>query len=91
MHDVGRRKYGVVTMEAQGIERLFKKRMGRDDRQFIAYSSIQFVEYNRKRVGRDVVISHVGGSRSSGRYQMVGMERFEPPTLCSQGSRPKTR
>lgn len=54
-------KNGVVTMEAQGLERLVKKLVGRDDRQFIPYSSIQFVEHDRKRVGRNVAVLHVGG------------------------------
>lgn len=36
------------------------KIMGWDDRQFIPYRSIQFVDHERKRVG-DVVVLHVGG------------------------------
>ena len=42
---------------------VWRKRLGRDDRQFIPYKSISFVAHDRKRVGRDVVIVNVGATR----------------------------
>lgn len=56
-------KNGEVTLAETGLDRVVKKRLGRDDRQFIPYKSISFVAHDRKRVGRDVVIVNVGATR----------------------------
>lgn len=62
-------KNGTVTMEDKGLTRLVKKLVGKDDRQFIPYSSIGFVEHDRKRMGRDVVFVHVGSSKLEWKVQ----------------------
>lgn len=53
-------KNGTVEFGDKGIERLLKKTLGKDDRQFIPYSSIAMVSHDRKRFGRDVVEVQVG-------------------------------
>ncbi len=51
---------GTVTFGAQGLDRVLKKTLGKDDRQFIPYSSIAMVQHDRKRLGRDEVSVQVG-------------------------------
>ncbi len=52
---------GEVTIGETGLTRVFKKRLGKDDRQFIPYSRITVVEHDRKRLGSDVVTVRVSG------------------------------
>jgi len=49
---------GSATFTAKGLNRTLAKRIGKDDRQFIPYSQIQFVEHDR-RLGSDTVIIHL--------------------------------
>lgn len=51
---------GKISFDQAGLHREIKKTLGKDDRQFIPYNSIQFVEHNRKSIGRDVVAVQVG-------------------------------
>lgn len=53
-------KNGTVAFGPKGLDRVVKKTLGKDDRQFIPYSSISMVAHDRKRAGRDVVTVHVG-------------------------------
>lgn len=62
-------KNGEVTLGDTGIDRVIKHRIGRDDRQFIPYKSISFVEHDRKRIGRDTVIVHVGNKKFEWKIQ----------------------
>lgn len=55
-------KNGSVETTETGLEREVKKRVGKNDRQFIPYSSIQFVNHNRKSLKKDVVTVGVGGT-----------------------------
>lgn len=51
---------GTVTLGEKGIDRVLRKTIGKDDRQFIAYRSISSVHHDRKLMGRDQVEIHVG-------------------------------
>lgn len=51
---------GKVTFGAKGLERVLKKHIGKDDRQFIPYTSISMVSHDRKHLGRDKVTVQVG-------------------------------
>ena len=66
---------GEVTLTETGIDRVIRRVIGRDDRQFIPYKSISFVEHDRKRVGRDVVILHLGTKKLEWKVQDAA-ERF---------------
>jgi hypothetical protein len=53
-------KNGTVELGEKGLQRTLKKTMGKDDRQFIPYSSIAMVSHDRNRMGRDTVLVQVG-------------------------------
>lgn len=54
-------KNGTVSITATGLEREIKKRVGKNDRQFIPWSSVQYVQHDRKTLKKDVVSVGVGG------------------------------
>lgn len=56
-------KNGEVTLGDTGLDRTIRRLVGKDDRQFIPYKAISFVEHDRKRIGRDEVVVHVGNKR----------------------------
>ncbi|MGE0795375.1 MAG: hypothetical protein AB7H43_13410 [Acidimicrobiia bacterium] len=60
---------GEVTLGDAGLDRVLKRLVGRDDRQFIPYKSISFIEHDRKRLGRDTVVLHVGPKRFEWKVQ----------------------
>lgn len=53
---------GKITFEPSGLQREIKKTMGRDDRQFIPYNGIQYVQHDRKSLKKDVVTVGVGAT-----------------------------
>lgn len=63
-------KNGEVTLAETGLERTIKRIVGKDDRQFIPYKSIAFVEHDRKRLGRDEVNLQVGHKKFSWKIQL---------------------
>ncbi len=62
-------KNGEVTLAPTGLDRTLKRLVGKDDRQFIPYKSIAFVEHDRKRLGRDEVNLQVGNKQFSWKIQ----------------------
>ncbi|MEM7275923.1 MAG: hypothetical protein AAF547_22800, partial [Actinomycetota bacterium] len=47
---------GRAILTDRGIDRILKKTIGRDDRQFIPFTAITMVSHDRKTVGRDRVL-----------------------------------
>lgn len=51
---------GTIELGEHGLERVIKRIVGRDERQFIPYKSITLIQHDRKRTKRDIVTLQVG-------------------------------